>query len=301
MSTIQSGHFVQIIPVSGLFQSNIYSIGSILKQPSLITITVQNINRTSGQERSSQNSSDVKTLLISSNGYMIKDETQKYQLRFESDLSKLQSERPSRQIGTGPLKFAMTGIEPIDINILVQMDDQTLTSACQTDRYISSLCGNDDLWRRRIQRYYPNAEKFKETEKSWKDYYIQLRKVIWIKLEEEDYADMENDEYFASGVDYAAHLGYLDVLKWMASMDPPILPDQQDINKSAEKGHMDILKWSATLNPPIYPSSAISAASGGQLDVLKWMTLLNPPIYPKRSAANSAASGGHLDVLKWMA
>jgi hypothetical protein len=289
MSVIQTGNFVQITPISGVFQSDIYLVSSIIKQPSLITITLQN----------TQNVFDVRILLINPDGHMIKGESQKYHLRFESDIAKLQ--RSSRQIGTGPLKFAMTGVEPIDINILVQMDDQTLTSACMTERYISSLCRNDDLWRRRIQRYYPDAEKFKEEGKSWKDYYVQLRKVIWIKSEEEDYADMENDEYFASGIDYAVHLGYLDVLKWMASMDPSNIPDPQDLNSAAEKGYMDILEWSAELNPPIYPSSACSAARGGQLDVLEWMTQLNPPIYPNKSSANAAAMGGHCNVLRWIA
>ncbi len=150
MSLLQSGHFVQITPISGLFQSNVYSVTFVYKQPSLITITLQNIT----------NISDVKTVIISSDGYMIKGETQKYQLRFESDLEKLQSERTSRQIGTGSPQFAMTGVEPIDINILVQMDDPTLTSACRTDRYISSLCQKDELWRRRVEEYYSGAENF---------------------------------------------------------------------------------------------------------------------------------------------
>ncbi len=307
MSLIQAGHFVQITPISGLFQSDIYSVGTIFKQSSLITITLQNINITS----------DVKTLLISSNGYVIKGETQKYQLRFESDLAKLQSERTSRQIGTGSLQFAMTGVEPIDLNILVQMDDQTLTSACQTDKYISELCKNDILWKQRIDEYYPDAEKFRDDTTSRREFYI---KINGYKLNQDgaNFAAINghldvlkwmaaripsiypNQEGINNG---AAYNGRLDVLKWMASLDPPILPDQNGANKAGEGGHLDVSKWMASLNPPILPNDYIDIYQigiDGRLDVLKWLSTLNPPILLYDEGADYAADEGHLDILKWL-
>ena len=287
MSIIQSGHFVQITPISGLFQSDIYSVTSILKQPSLITINIQNI----------ANSSDVKTLVISSNGYVIKGETQKYQLRFESDPSKLQSERTSRQIGTGSPQFAMTGVEPIDINILVQMDDQTLTSACQTDRYISSLCRKDMLWLQKIQLKFPGAEQFKDnTTNSWKDYYIRLNYVVI----DQDTTKSEEFNQFAANEE--ARNGHLDVLKWLATLIPPVYPDKNGANLAALDGHLNILQWMSDLGQPIYPTEygANDAEYKGHLDILKWMAMLDSPVYPDLDGANLAAGNGQLDVLLWM-
>jgi hypothetical protein len=277
MSMIQSGHFVQITPISGLFRSNIYSIGSILKQHSLITITLQNVN----------DSSDVKTLLINSIGYMIKGETQKYQLKFGSDLSELQGERTSTYIGTGRQQFAMTGVEPIDINILLQMDDQTLTSACQTDRYISGLCRNEELWRLKINKDYSGAGKYKKLDRTWREYYEILRN---IKLNE-------------SGTNEAAAGGHLDVLQWMASLGPPVMPGEEDADVAALNGHLNVLQWMALLRPPVRPGafSATVAVMDGHLDVLQWMAKLQPPILPKVKDANLAVMVGHTDVLQWMA
>jgi hypothetical protein len=286
MSTI---HFVQITPISGLFQSNIYSVSSILKQPSLITLTLQN----------NQNPSDVKTLLIRSNGYMIKGETQKYQLRFESDLVKLQSVRTSRQIGTGSPQFAMTGVEPIDINILVHMDDQTLTSACRIDRYISSLCQKDDLWRSRIQVYYPGAEKFKDnTTKNWKEYYIRLNYQQIDLQQDTTHSEMLNQ----SAANEEARSGHLDVLKWLATLIPPVYPDENGANLAALEGNLNILQWMSDLGQPIYPTwyGANDAAYNGHLDILKWMAGLDSPVYPDQDGANLAAGKGQLDVLLWM-
>ena len=277
MSRIQSGNFVQITPISGPFQSNIYSVGSILKQPSLITITLQNVNT----------SSDVKTLLISSNGYVIKGETEKYQLRFESDLTKLQSERTSRQIGTGSLQFAMTGSEPLDLNILVQMDYKTLTSACQTDKYISELCKNDLLWKQLIEKYYPYAEKFRDDTTSRREFYTKIRR-----------AQLNQD-----GANDTAVQGHLDVLKWMASLAPPLLPNVFGANNVAVQGHLDVLKWMASLNPPILPDQYIDIYQigiDGRLDVLKWLSTLNPPLLLDDEGTDYTAQEGHLDILKWL-
>jgi hypothetical protein len=277
MTRIQSGHFIQITPIIGLFQSNIYSIGSILTQPSLIIITLQN----------TQNESDVKTLLINSVGYIIQGETQQYQLTFGAGLSELQGKRPSTYIGTGQQQFAMTGVEPIDINILLQMDDQTLTSACQTDRYISGLCRSEELWRLKIEKDYYGAGEYKNKDRTWREYY----KILHQSGRDED------------GANDAADSGHLDVLKWLASLQPPIPIGVATANYAAENGHLDVLEWMESLTPKILPtaSGANYAAESGHLDVLKWMESLTPKILPTAGGANEAAGNGHLDVLIWMA
>lgn len=160
---IQEGGFAEITTISGPISSDIYSIESISKQPSLVTIILINI----------EDMLDVKTLLIDASGKIrIQGLIEPRQIRFESDLTTLED---SQSIETDPIQFAMTGIEPVDINILLQMDDKTLTSACRVNKYISGLCKNDMLWKQRIEIYYPEADNISGTGAlSWKEYYVYL-------------------------------------------------------------------------------------------------------------------------------
>jgi Glycosyl hydrolase family 20, catalytic domain len=111
MSAIQTGHFVRISPISDLSQSDIYSITSILKQSSTITIDLLNI----------KNSSDIKTLLISSIGYVIEGDPHNNQLVFESDLAKLQGDFPIHiDIVDQPMKSTGEVGPPVRIDIVPQ-------------------------------------------------------------------------------------------------------------------------------------------------------------------------------------
>ena len=37
--------------------------------------------------------------------------------------------------------------------------------------------------------------------------------------------------------------GHLEVLQWLASLSPPILPNVTGANWAAEKGHLEVLQW----------------------------------------------------------
>lgn len=72
-----------------------------------------------------------------------------------------------------PLIF--TNVSELDIQMLNNLDDDTLQSACQMNKYISDLCRKDELWERRVNKYFPGKE-LKPTGVSWKDYYLTLSK-----------------------------------------------------------------------------------------------------------------------------
>lgn len=339
--TIQSGDFVQISSVSTPWdrvptdvRSVIYQIKSITTQLDLITIIIENIN----------NSSDIKTLLIEPgisrgrHNIRIKDEVQPHQLTFESDIVNFQlglqptagrtlfregsreitprTKRSTQDIGTGPQQYAMTGIEPVDLNILFQMDDQTLASACQTNRYISSLCQNEGLWKLRTEKYYSDAGKYKNIDRRWRDYY----KILYGTTLDKEGADLAAQnghldvlQWMASlephirpsryGIKSAVWYNHLDVLQWITTLDPPILLTVDDIHTASRNGSLDVLQWAASLTPPVLPdvTSANQAAIGGFLNVLQWMASLDPPVLPNIIGANMAVNGGFVNVLQWMA
>lgn len=75
---------------------------------------------------------------------------------------------------------SMTGVPEIDINILLQLDDESLTHVCQVDEYIRTLCNGDDLWRRRLEMNYPRVlqyiKQYINPNISLKDIYINISK-----------------------------------------------------------------------------------------------------------------------------
>jgi Ankyrin repeats (many copies) len=272
---VQVGHYIQITSIGGSFFQQIYSITSISKTSDEIRIDISNI----------QDSSDVHAIIINSAGqYMLKGVTGPMSLFFQSDLSKFQ--RSTRNIQPGPSQFAVTGVEEIDMNILTQMDDKTLTSACQIDRYISSLCSKEQLWKRRVEKYYSGAEEYKKMERTWREYYGLL-------------STLNPNEH---GLSDAIMYGHLDILRWMASLDPPILPDKDDLYMAAEGGYLDIFRWAASLDPPILPygNMADIAADQGHLDILRWMYELDTPVRMVYNDLDKVAENGHLNVLQWL-
>ena len=71
----------------------------------------------------------------------------------------------------------------------------------------------------------------------------------------------------------------------MATLDPPLLPDEDGANKAAKEGRLDILKL---LSSPKGMTSGRSVAS------------LDRPILPNVDGANLAARNNRLEVLEWM-
>lgn len=324
---VQIGDFAQITPVTGVFSSNIYQIKSLKSDPP-ITITLQHID----------DPSNIETLIISDT-ITLQGRSDPVQIQFEDNSNKFLETRSSRQIQSGPIQFAMTGIKPIDINILVQMDDQTLTSACRIDKYISTLCKDPQLWESRVKTYYPGADVYKDENKSWKDYYYHLMTTmedtmidIMISIDDQlDYREDDSEWLEDNSLNRAAIRGYLDVLRWLmqdvtdidltevansaaygghlnilqslASLDPPILPDERGANDAAGHGHLHILQWLGSLNPPILPDAdgPVGAAAMGHVNTLQWMANLNPPNLIDGEGVDLAVKNGHLNVLQWAA
>lgn len=312
---VRVGYYAKITRGDFPFSSNIYIVTSITSFNRITNIEIKNVD----------DPNDIKIIIFDVTGEIkIEGLEGSHQLTFESNISKLQGGRmsqggrTSREIGTGSQKFAMTGIEPIDLNILLQMEDRDLTSACEVDRYISVLCRNDMLWKQRILKYYPEAEQFKDdTTTSWRNYYKRIR-------DADSNPNSINDAVENGHVDVlqwltsikqepikadiwsvynAALNGHLKVLQFLASLDPPILTNEDSANNAALNGHLDILQWFESLDPPILPDvyGANDAAYNGHLNVLKYLASLNPPILPDRDGANLAANHGKLSVLKYLA
>ena len=88
---------------------------------------------------------------------------------------------PQKQIPQSPQiqipqvkSLGLTGVRDLDITILLELNDIDLFKVCQTNKYISLICENESLWRRKLSKRYNKTEKPKET--TWKEYYISLKR-----------------------------------------------------------------------------------------------------------------------------
>ena len=47
-----------------------------------------------------------------------------------------------------------THVRNVDMNILAQLDDKSLQSVCQVDKYTQSLCNDNVFWHLKINNLY---------------------------------------------------------------------------------------------------------------------------------------------------
>ncbi len=200
-----------------------------------------------------------------------------------------------------------TGQKNVDIYILAQLDDDSLSRVCRVDQYAASLFRNEELWNQKTMKRCLNAEKFKIEDKMWREYYKELRRAKIRLAGDTGHLDVlkwlaeQNifpDKY---GVNWAVKNERFDILKWLEERN--ILPDKNDANDAAEVGNLNMLQWLAESPRNILPGRKGSsrAAEHGYLDVLKWLGKSPRNILPKKEGVNEAAQYGFLNVLKWVA
>ena len=125
-----------------------------------------------------------------------------------------------------------THVRNIDMNILLQLDDESLQSVCRINKYTQSLCKDNVFWHLKINKLYPGLPIPKEYQQKLKELYQTLTK--------EDITE------------WAADNGYLEVLKWLAQTKD-LYPDQDGANWAASEGHLKVLKWLAETKN-LYPN-----------------------------------------------
>lgn len=81
----------------------------------------------------------------------------------------------------------LTGIKDIDLKIIAELNDYELGKVCSVNKYIKSLCNDNNFWRNRAINFFIIKEHAFENfsqlnnfrgEKSWKDYYKYLRQFV---------------------------------------------------------------------------------------------------------------------------
>ena len=176
----------------------------------------------------------------------------------------------------------LTGIQDIDISILNILDEYELSNACQTDKYINSLCQLDSLWQRRfpVQYNIPTpVEKIDEL--SWRDYYYLY---TYLPLEDEDL-----QRIVENGVPSVIR-SLLNNYPWVVSEVIRLI-----INNSDE----ELFRWLVDVyGYQLGVEDANIVASEGSVDFLE--IIAEYDIYPDATGIGLASDNGHVGVLEWL-
>ena len=161
-----------------------------------------------------------------------------------------------------------TGIKDVDRQILLNLNDKSLFSACKVDKYTMSLC-NEDFWIDRFRQKFGTTLEDSKRHQTYENFY---KKFIKLKLDDQFIeassrgflmlikelikrgVDINTqyieDEIIKNGLILAAENGHVDVVKFLLDQGVNIYEEDSDeilsgshaLIVSAEQGHSDVVK-----------------------------------------------------------
>jgi len=171
--------------------------------------------------------------------------------------------------------------------ILENLNDRSLLNFCVTSKYAKEICQNETFWRNRTaSRFGEDSLKFKEADRSWKDYYLNI--VRFLSLGEDKPEDAINyaiREDKPDAVKYflgkGTNLDDLDTLLFIASIG----------------GNMRIIQILIDEGANDWNLGMYGAALGGHLDLVKYFISKGANLW--QIGMNYAKRGGHSDIVKY--
>jgi len=200
----------------------------------------------------------------------------------------------------------------IDIIILDNLDDSTLSVLCRINTYVRELC--PVVWQRRVLEKYPHLIHGREEEETWEDYYyvltnlldkdrnLNLEKLVeygrlkLLKGLELDSPTLFWLKHFASKL--AAQHGQIKVLEWLVQLGAELT--SEDIEEAVSYNQMETLRWLVEHGVEVDERAVITAAANGRINMLEYFLNLNPPVRPNYYAAEASAYCGQTDTLEWL-
>ena len=97
-----------------------------------------------------------------------------------------------------------SGIRDIDMKILMDLEDEDLYYACQTDKRINDICNDEVFWMRKAIK---SGNVVKPEDISWRRYYLSLRMDPAINLYEKIFYLKENAREFFKEANFGLYNG----------------------------------------------------------------------------------------------
>jgi len=243
--------------------------------------------------------------------YLLTNPSDKNIILFTDGEWKLEGEEPVVFINQDELKQPFTHLHEMDIIILSYLDDTVLKAVCQVNKYAQSLCQDENLWKLRLERFYPkyaNGEG-REPGETWYSFYHTLRNLLGkngeldiyklVMFKRYRFLEKNPDKVTLEVINFTATNGLANVLDWFLQRGKP-LPDIRGVNGAAINGQVEVLELIRQRGGPVPNDVQIAniAAMMGHVDLLHWLKQNNIMV-PDALGLAQAASNGCLNVLKW--
>ena len=177
--------------------------------------------------------------------------------------------------------MSISGLKDTDREILKHVDDKELLKFCMVNRKTWNDVCDDNFLKRRLSKY-PDIEKYKRENETWKEFYLNV--VYYIaKLEESNFRYTKGDFRKQHKILRDSH--YLDLLFEAARAGDESLVKYALDNKFSEdiNGALKI------------------AANGGHLDVVKYLVERGANIHLQSEfPLTLALINGHAEVVKYL-
>ena len=157
----------------------------------------------------------------------------------------------------------------LDKNVLLELSDEDLVSACKTDKRAADMCADDNFWNERLKHIFGyNLNKYKEKEEvSYRDMYE-----FFIK-----YQNLESSQI----INNAIRLRYLPILKYIIEEIRPDFDINHVLQIAASVGDVNsfrylVAKGFHTSFKFNIASLLLSAVDGNNLDIVRYISTFKP-------------------------
>ena len=205
-------------------------------------------------------------------------------------------------------------MKDVDREILKHVDDRDLLNICKIDNKTWNSVCDDNFLRRRLTHKYPEIEKYKRENESWKQFF--LRAIYYIAKMKEHYeydyisGDLKKQhklltkykDNYESLLIASSRKGELPLVKYAIEKGE----DVQDIAllHAAWKGHLNVAKFLVQRGADIHVNDEEPlrlAAEHGHINVVKYLVERGADIHAEDDyALNYSSYRGHIDVVKYL-
>ena len=203
----------------------------------------------------------------------------------------------------------LTGIKDLDREILSKMSDRELLTVCQIDkRFYYDIC-DDNFLRRRLNEY-PGIEKYKLSNQSWKQFFLNATYTI-AKMKEwynfyytqgdfkKQYKLLKMYQKFGELLVHSAKEGELSLVKYSICKGAKINEyNGLALRWASEFNHYEIVKFLVEKGINNISYALSSASIKGNVEIVKY--LVENGAFRHDEALILASINGHLRVVKYL-
>jgi hypothetical protein len=220
--------------------------------------------------------------------------------------------------------------------IMMSLDYASLRGFCETNKKYADLCADENFWAQKIEKDYPGALQYRPSDLTFRKLYKHLSYVDgdivralehgyvyvldylfsigkWVPIDIGVYFGLmakaplssfiwlmnHESTMYHRGASVAAEHNRIDILQWMAQLDPPILPEHGNILGVVMRANETTIKWIADHmhDPQLLAQAAVHV---NNIKVLRLLASLPHPIFPSMITLETMAYKINYNTLMYL-